>query len=413
MKVAHILRHYDPNAFGGTEAHILRLVEGLRHHNIQSVVFCPKRPLSGDDPLRSAAIEMRTFHAFLPVIGLPAAERKRLLAVGGNIVSLDAPIRLFLEKDVDIFHTHALRRIGGAARLAARLRGLPYVVSIHGGYLALPAEVERSFHPSTHGGVDLGRPLGLLLGSRRVVDDADAIIVFNRTEESLLRQRYPEKLVRFIPHGVIPGRYEKDFRDVALHAFPQLRERLVVLCVGRLHPAKNQSLLLDCLEKVAKEVPDVLLVLVGPKVDERYGAALESRAEEGELRGRVIFTGPLQPDSDLLVGLYQVATVVAMPSQAETFGLVFLEAWASGTPVVASRSAGPLDLVEEGEDGLLFDIGDREGCTQALLTLLRDPEKARLMGQKGREKVRRKYDLEASVLATIEIYHTVKRRVKG
>ena len=127
MKVAHLLRKYDPREWGGTETAVLELVTGLRAHGVESVLFAPRLPdaPAGPDPLADQGFAVRRFHAFVPVLGVGREARAQMVRVGGNILSLDVLEKLAREPDVDVIHSHALGRLGGAARTAARLRRKP------------------------------------------------------------------------------------------------------------------------------------------------------------------------------------------------------------------------------------------------------------------------------------------------
>src|SRR6185503_12947829 len=140
MRVAHILRKYNPAEWGGTEAAIERLFEGL-HPTVTPVIYCPKLQKNGAvndarDPLAERGYEIKRFRACVPVWGISKTERAQMISVGGNILSFDLIAALWREP-VSIIHSHALGRLGGIALTVAKRRKLPFVVTIHGGYLDL------------------------------------------------------------------------------------------------------------------------------------------------------------------------------------------------------------------------------------------------------------------------------------
>ncbi|MCA9603097.1 MAG: glycosyltransferase, partial [Myxococcales bacterium] len=167
MRVAHVLRKYDPRHWGGTESAVLELLRGLEAQGVESVVYAPRldEPAGAADPIADLGIEVRRFGAFLPTLGISPEARARSLSVGGNIVSFSAPRMLFFDRKVDLVHSHVLGRLGGAARTVARLRGLPFVVSIHGGYLDIPPNVRDQLEAPTRGGFEYGRAFGALMGA--------------------------------------------------------------------------------------------------------------------------------------------------------------------------------------------------------------------------------------------------------
>ncbi len=409
MKVAHVLRKCNPDEWGGTESHLLRLVTGLAHRGVESVLFSPRlaHPPSAPDPFERAGIVHRRFRAVLPVLGIDEARRAQAIAIGGNLLSFDLPFLLLREPGLDLVHTHTLNRLGGVARTVARLRRIPYVVSIHGGVTTLSEEAARCLAEATRGGLDWGRPYGLLFGSRRVIADADAVITFNAEEGARLGRRHPGLRVVTLPHGVPVEHFEQDHREAALQAFPDLRGRRVLLSVGRVDPVKNQAFLVEQMPRVVARFPEALLVLVGHTTDTAYAEALRARIATLGLSGHVRLVQGMSLDDERLVGLYQVAEVFLLASSAEVFGLVLLEAWAAGTPVLASRTPGTESLVSHGEDGFLYEVNDPAGFHAALGRLLEDPALCVTLGMAGKAKVRREYDLSKCVARVHALYEEV------
>ncbi|MBM4397970.1 MAG: glycosyltransferase family 4 protein, partial [Deltaproteobacteria bacterium] len=349
-------------------------------------------------------IPVRRFSAFLPVAGLTAEERRRAVAVGGNLFSWDLPLAMLRERGVSIVHAHTLARLGGIARLAARALGVPLVVTLHGGVLDLPASVRADLAAPARRGIEWGKALGLLVGARRVLDDADAIVALNPGEAHLQKRRFPGKAVHALPHGVPTAAYAVDRRDAALAAHPELRGRRVLLVVGRIDPVKNQGWVVERVPALLERLPDAVVVILGPVTSAEYAASVDDRiAALGIGRGVVVL--PAYPLLDpRLVGLYQLADVVVVPSLYETFGLVALEAWSAGTPVLCSRPAAGSDLLIPGENGEVFDLDDPPGFFRGLDAVLAD---GRRMGETGRALARASYDAGAIAGRLKGIYEEV------
>ena len=98
---------------------------------------------------------------------------------------------------------------------------------------------------------------------------------------------------------------------------------------------------------------------------------------------------------------------MVLPSKDEPFGIVLVEAMAAGKPVVATRTGGPLDIVEEGVTGLLVEAGDDKQLADAILELLGDPERAAAMGQAGRKRAEEHFDISRVVRQLYEVYDRV------
>lgn len=395
MRVAHLLRKYNPAEWGGTETAVKRLISGLACHDVQSIVYAPhiNTPIEYD-PFAESGCRVRRFHAFLPVAGLSPDQKQQLIAVGGNLMSFDLLPQLLREPDLSLIHCHTLNRLGGIALAAARLRRCPLVATIHGGVLDLPESVRAQLVAPLKGGIEWGKLFGLLLRSRRVLDRADAIITCNRREAELLEQKFPGKPILVQPHAVPVDIFQADRKSDALAAFPELAGRTVLLAAGRIDPVKNQGWLVQQLPAILERYPAALLVLAGPVTDELYGKAIRKQVRNSGLESRVLFTGGLPPEDPRWVGLFQVADLLLVPSVSETFGLVVLEAWAAKRPVLATKTSGVTELVRHGENGWLFDLNNPGGFLAIIDEALQRHELRSRLGENGFRYVADHHDTE-------------------
>lgn len=158
--------------------------------------------------------------------------------------------------------------------------------------------------------------------------------------------------------------------------------RRYVLAVGRVVAKKGFDLLVEAFSRVAPELGDVDLVIggAGPEL-EALGALVRSRG----LDGRVLFPGRLSRE-DVAVAMAGAAVFV-MPSRLEPFGIVALEAWRAGAPLVATSRGGAPEYVHDGIDGVLADPFDAQALAAALRQLLEDDQRAQRIGQAGRARV--------------------------
>jgi len=412
--VIHLLRKYDSAEWGGTEIAVQRLCDGLRQHGVTPVMYCPhvnghraQTALSASEGPNAPEVnacqaasescngitgELKRFKAFVPVWGISRQEKRQLVALGGNLMSFDLLPALWREPDVALVHTHTLGRLGGIACAVARSRGLPFVVSIHGGLLDLPPTLKTAFNAPSHRGFEWGKIFGLLLQSRRLIQHADAVFACNLSEVELLRKHYPGKRIEVQPHGIAMGLYQQHHQTAAREAFPQIRQRAVLLCAGRIDPVKNQAWLITQAPELFRNHPEALLVLAGPCTNEAYGQSLEHQIRALGLSQRVLSTGGLPPGDPRLIGLFQEARAVLLPSISETFGLVLLEAWAAGTTVISSRTSGASALIRDGENGWLFDLSEPRAFHRAVNQTLLNPGLRTRLAESGRQLVNREYD---------------------
>jgi glycosyltransferase involved in cell wall biosynthesis len=398
MRVAHLLRKYDPSEWGGTESVMLQLATELARRGVESIVYAPRISPGGavPGPLEAAGCTVRRFRACVPIWGISSERRRQMVAVGGNMVSFGLAGALWGEKDVDVIHSHALGRLGAIGRLVARARRIPFVVSIHGGAYDIPAELRQELRRPAAGGWDWGRSLGIILRARHLLDQADAIITLNEREASLVRERHPGRRVLVEPHGVPTALFADECGPAALAAFPELRGRPVLLVLGRIDPTKNQGWVIAEAKELARRHPGVLIVFAGAFTDREYANALQARIADAGLQGLVLMVGSLPFGDPRLIGLLQEARAVILPSVSETFGIVILEAWSAGTPVIASRTSGATALVEEGVNGFLFDLERPATFHVAVDRVLAQPDQAAKWGAAGRAKVVAEFDSSVS-----------------
>ncbi|MGA8114206.1 MAG: glycosyltransferase family 4 protein [Actinocatenispora sp.] len=176
-----------------------------------------------------------------------------------------------------------------------------------------------------------------------------------------------------------------------------LADRPVVVCVSRLVPRKGQDTLIRSLPELRRRVPDAALLIVsgGP-----YRQTLQRLARDTGVAGHVVFTGSVPYAA--LPHYYAAGDVFAMPCrtrrgglEAEGLGIVYLEASATGLPVVAGDSGGAPDAVRDGETGFVVPGRDAAALADRLATLLTDPALATRMGNAGRAWVESDWQWDA------------------
>ena len=408
MQVAHLLRKYNPSEWGGTETAVKRLLEGLRYHGVDSITYCPQiHPPAERDPFTESGFRVERFNSFVPVAGISAEQKQQLVSVGGNLMSFDVIWKLLNEKEISLIHTHTHNRLGGIALTVARLKRIPLVVTLHGGVLDLPSTAKELLQKPLRGGIEWGKIFGVPLRSRKVLQEADAIITCNKTEANLLREKHPGKTILAQPHGVPVDEYQKDSRAKAREAFPQIVGKQLLLSVGRIDSVKNQSWLIEQAPTIFEKHPSAILILAGSCTEAAYGKSIEREIQKRGLENRVFLTGGLPHGDPRLIGLFQEAKALLLPSLYETFGLVILESWAAGTPVISSRTSGALELVADGKNGWLFDLQNSDGFHCAINTALENPTATKQMGVAGNQLVKTKYDTNVLAATVKSLYETL------
>jgi phosphatidyl-myo-inositol dimannoside synthase len=231
---------------------------------------------------------------------------------------------------------------------------------------------------------------------RRIGEGTDTITYLGEYTRSRIAAALTEeaagRMVR-LPPGVDQKTFHPGSGGDAIRERLGLAERPVVVCVSRLVPRKGQDTLIRAMPAILREVPDAVLLIVGGGP---YEGDLRRLAEGVGVAGSVRFTGPVAWAE--LPAHYGAGDVFAMPCRTrrggldvEGLGIVYLEASATGLPVVAGDSGGAPDAVLDGETGWVVRGGSAEQSAERIVALLQDPDLGRRMGERGREWVEEKW----------------------
>ncbi|MFD3502173.1 glycosyltransferase family 4 protein [Streptomyces sp. NPDC058678] len=243
---------------------------------------------------------------------------------------------------------------------------------------------------------------------RRIGESTDTITYLGEyTRSRIAAALTPDAAGRMVQ--LPPGVDEKTFHPASggaeVRARLGLTERPVIVCVSRLVPRKGQDTLILAMPRILAAEPDAVLLIVGGGP---YEKELRRLAHETRVAGAVRFTGAV-PWAELPAH-YGAGDVFAMPCRTrrggldvEGLGIVYLEASATGLPVVAGDSGGAPDAVLDGETGWVVRGGSAEEAAERILVLLQDAELRRRMGERGRAWVEEKWrwDLLAEKLRTL------------
>jgi phosphatidylinositol alpha-1,6-mannosyltransferase len=227
---------------------------------------------------------------------------------------------------------------------------------------------------------------------RRIGEGTDTVTYLGEyTRARIAAVLTPQAAARMVhlPPGVDEKSFHPDSGGAALRARLGLAERPVVVCVSRLVPRKGQDTLVRALPRILAARPDTVLLMVGGG---RYEGQLRALARDTGVAGSVRFTGAV-PWAELPAH-FGAGDVFAMPCRTrrggldvEGLGIVYLEASATGLPVVSGDSGGAPDAVLDGETGYVVPGGAPdapEHTADRILTLLADPELRHRMGERGR-----------------------------
>ena len=230
---------------------------------------------------------------------------------------------------------------------------------------------------------------------RRIGDHTDAITYVSRyTRDRFASAFGPDAGLEHLPPGVDAAKFAPDPAARAdLRARYRLGDRPTVLCLSRLVPRKGQDMLIRALPEIRRRVDGAVLVIVG---NGPYAERLRGLAQTHDVAEHVVFTGGVPADE--LAAHHTVADVFAMPCRTrgagldvEGLGIVYLEASATGVPVVAGDSGGAPETVVEGKTGHVVNGRSVGAIVDAVGGLLADPDRAIAMGARGRRWIERKW----------------------
>jgi glycosyltransferase involved in cell wall biosynthesis len=409
MKIIQVPRRFVAEEWGGTETTILQTSRALRAlgHDVQ---ICTSLALSTRREETIQGVPVRRFPYTYPFLGLSSQDRLDMDKKGGNLLSYSLLWALAREPGVDLLHAHTGKRVGGIVRTAARLRRIPYVITLHGGFFEVPkGEMDQMLAPIQNR-FEWGRLFGALLGSRRVLEDAAALICVGGDEYESARRQLPQQRVELLPNGVDCAFFANGDGAAFRAAYGIPPDRRIVLCVSRIDYQKNQIGLVEAIAGVVSRRPEVHLLLLGPVTVTSYHQRLLARVRELGLEPRVTLVPGLRSDDPMLRNAFHAADAFCLPSLHEPFGIVILEAWAAGRPVVASRIGGIPSFTRDGENILHADPGDSDQLGQRLIELLDHPELATRLAAAGREKARRDYDWSTISKRLLALYADVIER---
>jgi phosphatidylinositol alpha-1,6-mannosyltransferase len=226
---------------------------------------------------------------------------------------------------------------------------------------------------------------------RRIGDDTDVVTFISRYTRSRFAPAFgPSASLEYLPPGVDSDRFRPDPGARAeLRDRYGLGQRPTVVCLSRLVPRKGQDMLIRALPSIRQRVDGAALVIVGGGP---YLEALRKLAQGCGVADHVTFTGGV-PSAELPAH-HALADVFAMPCRTrgagmdvEGLGIVFLEASATGVPVIAGESGGAPEAVQHNKTGLVVDGRSVNKVVDAVTELLADRDRAVAMGAAGRDWV--------------------------
>jgi len=393
LRVAVISAHTSPLArpggakSGGLNVYVLELARQLASLNCDVDIFT--RATTVSQP------EVTQVQPHLRVIALTAGPTDPLPPeqLYGHLEAFYEALLNFTRRDgaaYDLVHSHYWLSGLVGARLKALWR-VPHVVMFH----TLGEIKNRASYGEHESGLRIDSESAVLAA-------ADRVICATELERDSLRQLYGagHDKVTVIPLGVDLDRFRPAGKQEARSALG-LRDERIILFVGRIEPLKGIDILINAASLLESEV-ECTVVVGGDDSSQAEVAELRDLARDRGIEHRVAFVGAV--DHETLPLYYNAADVCVVPSHYESFGLVAVEAMASGVPVVASRVGGLTGTIKDGETGYLVPWLCPEPFAERIELLLENEPLRHNLGEAAREAMAR-YRWENVATAVLHLYH--------
>lgn len=359
IKVLHVLS--DTN-IGGAGMHVASLVKAMDRHKFQVMVACPK-----------GARIREIIAPFIPVAELPAMAGDKSFQPG----CIWALVNLIKQNQIDIIHTHGSL----SGRIAGKIAGIKIIFTRH-----TPGNV----YPPGSLRWGINKYLNLLL-CHKIIAVSDYIA------DRLQAAGIPKNRIATIYNGIDIPSFAGPYNTEDLPAELGLTGKYRLLHIARLEEVKGHKYLFEALAFLVHKQFDPVLIVVG---DGSQKEKLQHLTEVYDIADRVIFTGAVNDVKPLIA----ISDIVLLPSLAEALGIALLEGMCMGKPCIASRVGGIPEVVADGLSGILVQPQNSVALRDAIIKLLGNPGLMAAMGEKGRQIVGEKFDMQLNIKQMEEIY---------
>ena len=233
----------------------------------------------------------------------------------------------------------------------------------------------------------------------KALDDAASVIACSNYErEGMIRKGIDPSRIHVIPMGIDLDEWANSDGERFREKY-RLKGKKIILFAGTKGYNKGAIHLLRAVEKIRRERDDLILVSMGLPTEEWWRQrGLLSQAHLLDL-GYV--TEEEKRDA------FDACDLFVMPSRYDSFGIVYLEAWRRGKAVIGARVGAIPEVIEEGRDGLLVEFGNVDQLASFVLYLLNSPDLCREMGERGREKVFKKFNWGKTLPLIEKVYEEI------
>lgn len=392
LKVCQVTSSFPPDFIGGRETHVLNLSRGLSEQGVTVEV------LTGDKYARHGSLHINNNFVVtrLPMLTVSLTGRHQNTNLKYKV--LPTLPWMLLKNDANLIHAHDYYHLcSDMSAWVSKITTKPMVLTVHSRYgffsftktLAL---LEKLYNGST-GRFTLHVPKKIIFVSKAVARE------FVETGVN------PSKVVIINP-SIDPEEFEEVLKIGHDNFYGQkfgLSNNRIILAAGRVEKKKGFQYLVKAMPAMIAQESKIRLVIVGP--DAGYFGELKKLVASMGIDQYVILGGFLS-DLDLKRAML-AADVFALASEHDNFPEIALRAAVLGKPIVASDTGGIPEFIEDGQNGLLVEVGNVQHLARAILLVLNNAELARRLGEEARQSVLRKYTLKKMVAKTVSVYEEV------
>lgn len=308
-----------------------------------------------------------------------------------NLAMLEKGVCLCRKRRFDLVHAHDWL-VAYAGRGIKHIFQMPLIASVHA--------------------TEFGRNHGLHNDEQRYIGEVEWFLTYEAWRV-ICNSRYmreeiesvfnlPQDKISIIPNGIRPAAFQVSAPDPAVRQRFAGPEEKILFFIGRLVREKGAQVLLEALPAIRERIPHVRAIIAGqgPYAEELHRISLQFGLDR-----QVTFAGYI--DEETRNQLYAHADVAVFPSLYEPFGLVALEAMATGTPVVVGDTGGFAETVEHGVNGIRVAVENASELAEQVCALLGNPEPARRLAQRALQDVTEKYSWLSIARQYEEIYQQI------
>lgn len=368
MKIAYIVFRFPPSYVGGTEIATLNISKEIsKNHEVHVFTKKTKR-LKSDFGFHVHYVGIDSKIHIIDLIGFSLGIIFPLLKIKPNVI-----------------HEQTISPINIISILIKKLLGVPYIVWGQGFdvYMNWPCKK---------------------LITKFVLKHSEIIIALSDDMKNRLLESHKRTNIIIIPNGIDMCKFARhQEKNKIKNTLDIVHDKKIILFVGTLKKVKGVEYLIEAIKYTVQDYPNLLLLIVG---DGDNMNSLKSLVERYELSDFVSFKGGVQNEE--IPYFMALADIFVLPSLSESFGIVLLEAMASGIPIVASNVGGIPSLIENGENGFLVEPKSPEQIADKIKLLLADSEVRAYIGRNNKKKSKN-YSWESIAKELEMIYFEVSK----